>query len=250
MLLQISVLTLLLVCNFANVFVQDRVKGKVYEKQTDSIIAGINVLNLNTKQSNRSGNDGSYSIAAAEGERLVFSMSGFKPDTVTVTYSMLLALYDVTLERQIITLKSVTVTSSYELDSLARRNYYNQIYERQPGITGRNTPAHGVGISLSPFSYFSGEAKQKRQLKKRLIKQEQEIYVDRSFPVEWVAKLTGLKGDSLTRFMILYRPSYEFCRKSNRDKMLLYINEKLKEFKHAAKAGAFVIRDSRLERLT
>ena len=225
-------------------------KGKIYEAQTDSSIAAVNIYNLNTKQLVRSGIGGNYAIAAAEDEQIVFSMTGFKPDTVTVTYSMLLTQYDVTLYKQVVVLKNVTVTSSYEAYSMERRNYYSNIYDKQPGITGRNTPASGFGISLSPFSYFSSEARQKRQLKKRLIKQEQEDYIDRCFPVEWVAKLTGLKGDSLTRFMILYRPSYEFCRKTNRDKMLLYINEKLKEFKHTAKSGASVIPGSALERIT
>lgn len=210
---------------------QNVLKGKIYEAQTDSTIAAVNVYNLNTKQIARSGMDGNYLIAATEDDRLVFSMTGFKPDTVTVTYSMLLTQYDVILSRRIVILKNVTVTSSYQADSLARRNYYDNIYEKQPGITGRNTPANGFGISLSPVSYFSHDARQKRQLKKRLIKQEQENYVDRCFPVDWVARLTGLRGDSLFRFMALYCPSYSFCRKNSREQMLFYISDKFKEFK-------------------
>jgi hypothetical protein len=215
---------------------QHVLKGKIYEAQTDSVIAAVNVYNLNTKRSAHSGRDGNYVIAATEDDRLVFSMTGFKPDTVTVTYSMLLTQHDVTLYTQVVTLKNVTVTSSYQADSLARRNYYSNIYEKQAGITGRNTPANGFGITLSPFSYFSHEAHQKRQLKKRLIKQEEENYVDRCFPVDWVAKLTGLSGDSLFRFMSLYRPSYSFCRKNSREQMLLYVNEKFKEFKNVHNA--------------
>ena len=61
------------------------VKGKIYDAETDSVIVAVNVYNINTKQSARSGNDGNYAIAAAEGERLVFSVTGFKPDTVIVT---------------------------------------------------------------------------------------------------------------------------------------------------------------------
>ena len=207
------------------------VKGKIYDAETDSVIVAVNVYNINTKQSARSGNDGNYAIAAAEGERLVFSITGFKPDTVTVMYHMLIIPYDVTLRKQVVTLRNVTVTSSYYADSMARRNYYSHIYEKQPGLTGRNTPSNGFGISLSPFSYFSHNAKEKRQLKKQLIRQEEEDYIDRYFPVEMVARLTGLRGDSLSRFMALYRPTYSFCRKNSREKMLLYINEKFKEFK-------------------
>ena len=224
-----TALFLFCICNQVNA--QLIVKGKIYDGETDSIIVAVNVYNLNTKQSARSGIDGNFAIAAAEGERLVFSISGYKPDTILVTYHMLLIESDMTLHKQIITLKNVTVTSSYEADSLARRNYYSNIYEKQPGITGRNTPSYGFGISLSPFSHFSHEAKQKRQLKKKLIKQEEEDYIDRCFPVEWVARLTGLRGDSLSRFMALYRPSYSFCRKNNRERMLLYINDRFKEFK-------------------
>ena len=232
------VLLLLAIC--FEISAQDNVKGKIYEAQTDTTIRGANVYNLNTKLSVRSDKDGSYTIAAAEGDRIVFSRIGFKPDTATVIYSMLLALHDVTLHKEIITLKNVTVTSSYQMDSIERRKYYSDIFAKQPGITGRNTPSSGVGISLSPFSYFSYRAKQKRQLKKRLLKQEEESYVDRSFPVEWVSKLTGLRGDSLGRFMTLYRPSYKFCRKNSRDKMLLYINDKLKEFRKINKPIALV----------
>jgi len=226
-----TLILLLLLNNCFEISAQDNVKGKVYDAQTDSTIAGVNIYNLNTKLSVRSGNDGSYTIAASEGDLIMFSRIGFRPDTATIIYSMLLALHDVTLYKEIITLKNVTVISSYQQDSLSRRNFYSDIYKRQPGITGLNRPPDGFGVSISPLSYFSYRAKQKRQLKKRLLKQEEEYYVDRSFPKEWVSKLTGLRGDSLSRFMMLYRPSYKFCRKTSREKMLFYINDKLKEFK-------------------
>jgi len=241
MIFRLTLILLLLLSNFFELAAQDNVKGKIYDAQTDSVIAGVNVFNLNTKQSVRSGIDGNYTIAASEGDQIIFSRIGFRPDTATVIHSMLLALHEVTLYKEIITLKNVTVTSSYQNDSLARRNFYSDIYARQPGITGLNTPQYGFGVSVSPLSYFSYRAKQKRQLKKRLLKQEEESYVDRSFPKEWVSNLTGLRGDSLSRFMMLYRPSYKFCRENNREKMLLYINDKLKEFKKTNKPVAFIL---------
>jgi hypothetical protein len=230
MFLRLKVVAFLLFTFCIEIHAQSIVKGKVYDAKTDSVIATVNVYNVNTKRSARSDRSGSYSIIAAEGDQLVFSITGYKPDTVTVEYFMLLAQHDVTLHNEVITLKNVTVTSSYQADSLARRNYYENMYTL-PNITGRNTPQYGFGISLSPLSHFSSEAKQKRQLKKRLIKEEQEYFVDRSFPKQWVASITGLRGDSLSRFMMLYRPGYSFCRKSSREQMLIYVSEKLKEFK-------------------
>lgn len=218
--------------NFCNkTGAQTLLKGKIYQATSDSVLVAVNVLNVTKNRSARSGPDGRYTITAEEGDKVIFSMTGYKTETVTVTYGMLLTQYDATLTLHIIFLKPVTVSSSYQADSLARRNYYQYIYEKQPGITGHNRPTDGVGISLSPISYFSREAKQKRQLKKRLINYEREAYIDHSFPVEWVERITGLHGDSLHQFMFRYRPSYTFCRKTDREAMLYYVSEKLKEFK-------------------
>src|SRR5205814_8122338 len=161
MLLRLQLVAFLLFSFCIGIHAQSIVKGKVYDAKTDSTIAAVNVYNINTKQSARSDISGSYSITATEDDQLVFSIVGYRPDTVTVVYSMLLAQHDVTLRNEIITLRNVTVTSSYQGDSLARRNYYDNMY-KLPNITGYNTPQYGFGISLSPFSHFSQEAKQKR----------------------------------------------------------------------------------------
>lgn len=210
---------------------QQFLTGKVYEASTDSVLPGVSVFNVKTNEIIRSGQDGSYSIAASENDRVIFSMAGFTPDTITVVFHMLLVPQDVTLSIRAVLLTGVTVTGSYSADSLARRNAYRNIYDSLTGITGRNRPTDGFGISISPLSYFSKKAKRQRELKKRLIKDEQDSYIDHSFPVEWVQRLTGLQGDSLNLFMYRYRPSYEFCRKTDRTGMLVYINDKLKEFR-------------------
>lgn len=210
---------------------QELLTGKVYEKTTDSVLAGVSVFNTKTRETVRTAKDGSYSIAAAEDHKIIFSMAGFGSDTVVVAFHMLRVPQDITLSIRSITLKGVTVTGSYSADSFARRNSYRNIYDSLTGITGNNRPTDGFGISISPLSYFSRKAKRQRELKKRLIKDEQDAYIDHSFPVEWVKRLTGLQGDSLNLFMYRYRPSYEFCRKTDRMGMLVYINDKLKEFR-------------------
>lgn len=218
--------------NFStSLFSQSLIRGKIYKTANDAVVADVNVFNLNEKFSARSDSSGNYSIRSKEGDKIVFSATGFYNDTITVSYDMLLIPFDVSLVIKVISLKPVTVTKSYKADSVARRNYYQDIYAKQPGITGYNRPADGVGIVLSPASYFSAKSRQKRQLKKRLIEQEQDDFIDFSFPSQWVEQFTGLHGDSLRLFMYRYRPSYSFCRKTNRQGMLFYINEKIKEFR-------------------
>ncbi len=214
---------------------QQTLYGKVYEAFTDSVIATVNIFNTRTKNSIRSGTDGSYSLPAAEGDIIIFSASGFKPDTITVSFSLLLTQFDLNLHKQIILLKEIKVTGSYRNDSLNRRNYYSHIYAKQAGVTGRNRPADGIGVTLSPVSFFSKESKQKRALRKRLEKEEKESFIDHSFPLVWVKSITGLNGDSLSLFMYRYRPSYSFCRKTDRQGMRVYINSKVKEFRKPEK---------------
>ena len=210
---------------------QQTLKGKVYDAATDSVIATVNIFNATKKNFSRSSANGSYNIKAAEGDILIFSASGFKPDTLIVRFELLITQYDVSLHRMIISLEAVNVTGSYKSDSLNKRKYYSKIYEKQPGITGRNRPADGLGITLSPVSFFSRESKEKRTLRKRLEKEEKENFINHSFPLPWVKTLTGLSGDSLSLFMYRYRPSYTFCRKASQQGMLFYVNDNLKKFR-------------------
>ncbi len=209
---------------------QSSLSGRIYEKASDSVVAGINVLNNNTRASVRSDKEGRYSIPVAEGDVIIFSGAGFVSDTLVVSYDKLLTQQDITMSIQFVSLRGVKVTNSYYKDSLARRNEYSHIY-RQNGITGGNRPTDGVGVSVSAMSFFSYKAKKQRELKRKLERDEEESYIDYSFPSEMVENFSKLHGDSLRLFMYRYRPSYEFCRKTDRANMLVYISDKLKEFR-------------------
>jgi hypothetical protein len=208
---------------------QSQLSGKVYNT-ADSLLRGVTVFNSSKNIAGRSDMDGRFAIAATEGDTVIFTSTGYERRILIVTFDKLLTSFDVTMNIDIQALKNVTVRGNYQLDSLNRREFYKNVYY-QPGITGRNTPSSGVGIVLSPLSYFSSAAKQKRDLKKRLIKNEREAYIDHAFPEAWVERMTGLKGDSLRLFLYRYRPSYNFSRQTDRDGMLIYINDRLREFR-------------------
>ncbi|HEX5653724.1 MAG TPA: hypothetical protein VFX58_11660 [Chitinophagaceae bacterium] len=211
---------------------QLRVSGRIYAGDTDTTLADVSIINTLSKTKSRSGGDGRYSIDAKEGDTLIFSAVGYSPDTVALAFYMLQLPLDINLAPKPLVLQEIRVsTRSYQADSLARRNYYSHIWDkRNSGLTGGHTPG-GFGISLSPLSFFSRESKQKRQLKKRLAKYEEDAFIDQSFPMGWVQRITGLREDSLRLFMYRYRPSYSFCRKTDELGMIVYINDKLKEFR-------------------
>lgn len=224
---------LLLLGYASNTAAQSALQGKIYDGKTDSLLAGVTIMNITGKKFVLSDRNGQYTISAAENDLLVFSFSGFAPDTIPVEPYMFYTRFDITLKPQSLELKGVTVVATnYQTDSLNRQAYYHHILsKREPGITGRNTPV-GFGISLSPFSHFSRESKARRALKKRIAREEKESYIDHQFSAELVKRITRLEGDSLRLFMYSYRPGYEFCRKSGPREMLIYISDCLKKFKN------------------
>lgn len=224
-------LLLLLVSCGSGLWAQSALTGRVFEGYSETLVAGVNVYNRSTGARIKGNLDGSFSIAANEGDTVIFSRVGFHPDTLKVSFEHLLTRYDVNLKPEEVMLKNVTVTNSYSADSLNRRNYYADIYKPQPGITGGNRPSSGFGVVLSPLSFFSSKAKEKRKLKKKLKEEEEQIFIDYSFSPAWVANVTGLKGDSLALFMYRYRPSYKFCRDRSRADMLTYISDSLRVFR-------------------
>lgn len=230
------ILTLFFLYAALPVLSQTSITGKVYEATTDSVLAGVTVMNSAGTSFVQTDKNGYYHIAAREDDKLIFTISGYEPDTLLVENYMFYTRMDITLHVKAILLKGVTVLATdYRTDSLNRRAYYGHLLDhKEPGITGRNTPG-GFGIVLSPLSHFSRESRQRRELRKRLERAERDDYIDRLFSAELVKRVTRLEGDSLRLFMYTYRPSYDFCRKTSTTEMLVYISDKLKEFRKPRK---------------
>jgi hypothetical protein len=211
---------------------QQSLKGRMFDLDTDSVLAGVTIYNATKNIYTLSEADGSYAVTAMEGDRVIFSSVGYRPDTVHVAYYMFLTGYDIPLTLKNGLLKSVTVLGSYQADSIRRHEEYRDIYEKpkMARLPKGNVPANGFGVTFNPVIFVPAKEKQKEKLKKQLIYQEEQAFVDYSFSRSYVEKITGLHGDSLRVFMLRYRPSYTFCRTTGKVDMLVYVNDKLKIF--------------------
>lgn len=216
--------------NTISVWAQRSFSGRIFDAESDSTLSGVSVFNVNSKAIVKSDTAGRYQISASEGDKIQFSSVGYNVENITVEFYFFNSGYDVGLTARFNTLETVLVNQrNYSADSLERREEYRRILENpRPGITGGNTPQHGFGIVLSPFSFFSKPAREERALRKKLVYEEEMEYVDFRFSRELVAHYTGLKGDSLQTFLLKFRPSYEFCRASSQQDMINYINQKMK----------------------
>ncbi len=212
---------------------QQIVRGRIYDRKKDKVLASVTIRNYSQKIVRQSDFGGNYAIKAVEDEVLIFSSVSYLPDTVRVTSFMLNNSFDVSLEPDPELLEKVMVGeySNYQLDSLGRREEYQKFYDSKKVQLVETAPDGAFGIKFNPVSFFSKKEKRKRTLLARLQYNEEQYYIDSRFATTYVSRLTGLTGDSLHTFMLRYRPSYSQTRKSSQDDMLLYVNDKFKEFK-------------------
>lgn len=225
--------TILLLLSFTivkPVLAQNFLQGKIVEKGSGRILMSVTIHNVTNNTYAASDMGGFFKIMAAKNDQIVFSTDGYFTHNFIVTTKNLYADNKIILEPAGNMLDSVTVISKYKVDSLNRRNEYASLYNRPMSkLTGGHTPV-GFGINFSPFTYFSRQEKQRRDLKKHLKKEDEASYVDFRFSAEQVTRLTLLKGDSLQSFLSKYRPSYSFCRKASTEDMRTYIQTSYKEF--------------------
>jgi hypothetical protein len=229
-----SVSLLLLVS--VNAIGQSVLAGKVRQKESRKILPSVTITNQTLQKVNISDMGGNYRIAASTGDTITFSCAGLRPETIIVDSRMLTEKdgYQVYLEPKSMLLPAAKVDgqTNYQLDSIKRREDYQKLYPVHPRkLIGNETPADGVGIVIAPNDYFSARETQQRRLRRRLAGEEKEYYIDSRFPAVYVAKTTGLKGDSLQVFLVRYRPTYDFCRKASNEDIFLYINDKVRIYR-------------------
>lgn len=223
----------LILCSFNGLAQQFYLNGKIRKAGGSEVLVSVSVHNLTRQKYNLSDQGGNFKIQALDGDVIIFSSAGYLSDTLTVTVSMLAGPYDLTMEPRVVALPKVEVggLSNYQLDSLERRQDYAWVYDRGAApLVDKQRQGDGVGVNLNlPFN--SSEDRERKKLKKRLIQEEQQYYIDSRFNRDYVARLTRLQGDSLQQFMVHYRPTYAFCRTATNQDILLWINDSLKKYK-------------------
>jgi len=209
------------------------VQGYLLDSSKYSPIKNGTVLNTNSNRSVTTNEKGIFSIPVAINDVLYFTADGYHFDTLRykmmmrdtiVVYMQLLAhvLPGVTVRTQGYT--------KYQLDSMQRREDFLTIAggEKKPVATNATSGA-GLGVDLDYL--LSKKEREKRKAYKQFDEHEKEMYINTRFSPQVVHDYTGLTGDTLTHFMRLYTPSYEWLRNHTTDEDLFYyLNDKLKSF--------------------
>ena len=217
---------------FSDAGAQGLITGNI--KGNEELLFAVTIQNVTRHRVNTSDLGGNYKIAAENGDTVIFSHLGYISDTMVVNSGMFSERLPIELKEKISYLASVDVNemSRYALDSLSRREDYDYIFKGKSSnpLWDNKLSGDGRGVNFSPIGHWSAEEKQKRKLKERLEKEDNEEFIYYKFSRR-VPRLTGLRGDSLILFINTYKPTYEYCLHASSMDILLYINDKLVLFK-------------------
>lgn len=127
-------------------------------------------------------------------------------------------------------LPNVTVRGrNYRSDSLINRQEYAKYFAfaKPNPLNSINIGPTGVGMDpneiINLFRFKRN--RQLRELQERLVKDEQEKYVDYRYNHAFIKKLTRLEGEQLTYFAAKYRPPYDYVVLTNELELGYYIQQ-------------------------
>ncbi len=226
-------LLIILLCVLcAKTFAQQRnTEGLVFDAVTKDRIAVVYITNLRTGESMYNSLNGTFRVAAAPGDLLVFDKMDYFTDTVRVTGTEALVVY---LRRTGITLKQVDIydTLSSPKSIMAKnRSTYSKAYGSLANRDLLSLGTNGVGLGIDAlYNLFSNEGRNAARLRGVLDEDYKRNVIDAKFNRTFVGRVTGLKGAQLTDFMYKYRPGYYFISSASEYELIASIRTNLKRF--------------------
>ena len=117
---------------------------------------------------------------------------------------------------------------NYKRDSIQNREDYAKAFNfEKPGVGSALSvgPNGGAGLDINEFINMFRFQRNRRMLafQDRLLREEEEKFIDHRFSRVLIIKLTGLRGADLDSFIVRYRPTVEFTRYSTDYDFQLYI---------------------------
>ncbi|WP_299590615.1 carboxypeptidase-like regulatory domain-containing protein [Mucilaginibacter sp.] len=213
-------------------------KGKVVDKDTKLPVNGA-IVTLGSKQA-FTNSFGEFNIATSGNDSLKIACFGYK--TYKTLVRNVMAAVHVELEPAKIVLKEVIIHSNrereFKKDSAENRSFYaKQFNYKGPTVmdafVGKPLKNPGELITIDVLGLaraLTKKSTREYKFNKLLLRDEQADFVNQKLNHGLVAKVTGLKGDTLSAFMVSYRPHYKLAHKVTDYEMELYIKDCYKKF--------------------
>lgn len=184
--------------------------------------------------------NGHYSIRVSPKDSIYFSYLGKNTMKYPVDTISNVSSFEVGLHIDVKWLPEVKVLShNYKLDSIQNRRAYAKIFEyKKPGLalsskSGTYIPGGvTVGLDLNALinMFRFRRNRQLQSFQTRLLKEEQDKYIDHRYSVSLVKQLTLLEDPELESFMTDYRPDYDILQQMNDLELGYYIQLCFKDY--------------------
>ncbi len=202
------------------------IHGEALDMDTKAPIEGVEIENIYNNVRISTIADGSFVISAASGQLLEFSKPGYKLTRVRIPHGFVPSYFRIILERGL-TPRSDIYEKSNRYDNKKDSIRYREMFQQQLDFPRMST----FEKIKSPFSALSAKNRMTWQFQEDYSNFEKEKYVDFTFNKDLVGKITGLSGDSLSKYMVRYRPSYEQLRSMNDYTFFTYIKTSVHRFR-------------------
>lgn len=209
---------------------QINISGTVYDSTKLYVVPGVSVSSTSGLQT-ITDSLGAYHINASENDSISFFYRGKSTIKFAVKTMTDYTAFDISLRVRINAkyklLQEVTVFSdTYHRDSAENRMEYSKVFNyEKPGVHSSFEPGGPAGLDLDALIDVFNARKRKENLafQKRIVEDEQERFVNYRFSPKVIHRITGLSGDTLTRYIKLYIPSYAFVVSSSLTEFYQYI---------------------------
>jgi len=188
--------------------------------------------------------NGVYRLSVSAKDSVWFSYLGKPTRKFPVLKIADISQFDIALQVNVPVLPEVKIRPrNYKLDSLQNREDYAKIFNfRKPNLESMTSIGPGgAGIDIDELIRAFQFKKNKSTLRfqERLLQQERDKFIDHRFNKALVRRLTALDGDALDRFMVAFRPGFEFAAYTDDYTFQLYIKESAAKFKAGAATPTF-----------
>ncbi len=222
-------------------FGQIQLSGTVFDSTKRNLVMGVQVL-CTCGTMSFTDSAGQYSIFVGEKDSVFFFFRNKPTQFFAVKSIKDLNSFDIALHIYVPgrykQLKEIIVYGkNRRQDSIENRIQYDKIFNYDKGglRVGGAAPESGIGAGLDLDALMSvfrfRRNKSMMRFQQRLIKEEQDRYINYRFNKTIVQRLTTLKeGPLLDEFMQRYRPDYELLTQAIDIELYLYIQAAAKEF--------------------
>lgn len=214
------------------------ISGTVYDITKKTPVEYVSVLG-NHGKGTTTDSTGHYEITLRENDSIYFSFLNKPTPKYAVRNITNPESFNISIQKKIGELPGITIKQrNYKLDSLRNREEYEKIFNyKKPGIGITINPGMAAGLDLDALIRMFQFRKNRRMLsfQNRLLREEQEKYIDHRFSKGLVKKLTGLQQPELDSFMQGYRPTLFMIQHMNDLEFGQYIIEAFKYYKSGIK---------------